>query len=535
MSQAISADYSKGFSDSLSAVASALKAIPVPQPTLVPAPPPTPPAPPAMQFGTNLEPNTPYQYSAPWCNFCNQMTVWYGVNGSAITTDANGYPASGHAETHAWWYNYPSGTATIIWKGPQTSIIVLGKTMTPAVQQADGSWKSTFPVSEGDYIAVQTPSGGVTSLQILVPDAVPGQSFRQAYINDLKSMGYKVLRFMDWCVPNWLEGVTPKPPMTWANRITPQQYDQVTHGPAYEYMLELATLVGAAAWLTTACLADASYLTGVANLFKGASPVTLPDGRVIPRLWWELGDEDWNTGAGFEANLINQTAMNNPAIAAAAQGNPAVAGAMLVADLTCQGGDLIRSIVGAGNVKVILGGQDGWDQFTRAALQRAPKGKIDAAAVGWYFNPDPWPASPTADSLNAACATNIQNVLIPGTKANLADAQAYGCELMTYEGGQSIEFGPADTWVPAVSRQSSSQQLAQFNSDPRTLAQDRPAMYRNYATAIKFLRGIGVTWCVHYNHVGYWGKWGYWGLKQNASDPDTAKSLALKDAIAGLF
>ena len=513
-----SPDYISGWTDRAKAEVAALSAIPAPVAAPVPPPTPTPVVAP-MKFGTNLEANTPWQNSAPWCDFTHQMTGWYAVGGSTVSYDANGYPSSGHAMSHGWAYNYPAGIWTVRWKGSQQSLFVNGKSTTPPTLAADGYWQMSFPVSEGDFIRLETPSGGITSVQILVPDAVPGQSFRPAFIAALKASGYQMLRLMPWCRVNFGNG-EPTPPTTWASRRKPTDYDQTTWGPAYEFMAELSRLTGLPIWVNTAYGADDDYLANMAACFKG-----------LPLVIVEHQNEPWNTGNGFQGNQINADAMKDSRFNLGGRENPAVAGAKLSATLAAHVGSIFRRVLGASNVKVVFGVQAGWDQAARSGLSVLSPGDVDWVGAAPYFQPDQWPGVVTPESVLLQCVKWITGTLTAGMLANAADAAAYGAEFVTYEAGQSLKLTISNP--PAVFRQANSADQARLMADPVVVAQNHPLMALCYAMIFALCRRCGVKWFTHFLLSGSWGQSGMWGLKQNPGDPENAKSWAMMLGIQG--
>jgi hypothetical protein len=472
------------------------------------------PAPlPKLAIGTNIADNEPIQGSALFANVCNSMTGWFGVGGGKVTYDANGYPQSvtgGQAGSWGYLFGYPAGSYTLKWKGPQNGLVVQGKTLAPASDGA-GGWTAQLQFNASDRIDFRSP-GGISSVQLLSPDAVAGQTFRQAYIDALKP--YSVCRLMQPQQTNGSGGVIIT---DWAKRVTPGQYDQTSRGIAVEYLVELCKAAGVRPWVNAPYGAQDNFITGLAQAFAG-----------FPDAAFEYSNELWNTGNGFQGNQIRNDALKLGKYGT----DPNVAGARYHADLTAHMAQLVRAVIPG--AKMVFGAQATWNAWAHDGLSWIMPGIVNDLALGEYFQPVGGDPVNDVPAVLATCRKWIDTFLVPGLAQNKASADAYGCGVVAYEGRQSLipngQNAPPNefTWQADINPA----QWQKYLADPMRMAQLDPGMgdLIDYFLA-KMLAG-GMSLFVNEMLISNWGRAGFWGVKQALSDADNVQSQAMARAIA---
>jgi hypothetical protein len=468
---------------------------PATQPTTIPSQPQTPPPTPTIAgpgpwLGMNLEANNPWQTSAPWCDVTHQMTGWYAVDNTTVTYDPNGYPAGGHAKCHLWLYSYPPGTYHVHWDGPGPFFVTAKTIVNVAVEGAGHGGDVTF--NSGDYIELYA-QGPVTNVHLFTPDSgwqlvngVPTapRLYRDVFLAQVHPWHF--IRLMPWC---------------------------------YEFMAELAREANlAAVWVNCPYGADDGYITAMAQAFVGC-PAEID---------FEYQNELWNTGNGYQGNLIRADAQAAPP-GTYGSGDINQLGARRAAALTAHAGAIVRQVLGANHVKIIFGAQATWNAWAADGLGFLKPGDIDVLAVAPYFQPTGLDPVDTVANIEASCLKWIDTVTAPNLALNSQVAQKYGCDFWAYEGGQHLITGnPA---VPqGVMLQFNATQIAAFNADLYTLTQADPGMGTLLDHLFAVAKKNGITRFQYFLLIGDWGKSGYWGVYRNVGDPDNAKALACKRA-----
>lgn len=488
-------------------------------PTTTPTPTPTPvPVPPKMSIGTNVPSNDYINGCAAWCDVTKQMTGWYGVGGASITSfDANGYPmtvANGNAGCFTYLYAYPSGVYTLNWTGPQNALFVQGKSLSNALSDGKGGWTATVQFNTGDRCELRC-SGGVTNISLLAPDAKPGQTFRDAYVAQLKQ--FKVIRLMPFQRVNGT-GLPSVPRTDWSKRTLPTSFCQTNNEVAFEHCADLCRQAGAIPWICVPYGAPDDYVAGLANIFKEwECPL------------FELSNELWNYSPAYQGNQIRAAGVATGKYGA----DPNVAGAKLHADLLVNIAAIVRKTIP--KAKIVAGAQMAWDAWATNLLSQAPKGVIDYLAIAPYFQNTGADPVGTITQVATSCQNWNTQVMIPGIAANAKAAKTYGCGLIAYEAGQSLI--PAANNAPPVEIQwqadISPTQYAAYLLDPMRAIQTDPAMGTLYDAMFKACYDAGMSLVCHFmSPGGGWGRSGCWSTKQQTSDPDNVKDKAIARAIA---
>lgn len=491
----------------------------VPPTVVQPAPAPLPTT--RMVMGTNVDANDYISGSARWCDVTRQCTGWFGAAGGTITGyDSDGYPqtvgGTGTARAFTYLYgDYPTGNYTVTWDGPQNALTFTGgKQINGVMPNGPNGWRGTVAFNNGDRCELQQ-SGGVTNIHVLSPDAVPGRTFREAYLSRLTP--YKICRLMPTEHVNG-NGLPPTLHTTWAQRVRPSNWDQTSWEIALEYQAELCRESGTIPWVCLPYGIDDATVTQTAQVFV-----------TFPLVYVEYSNEPWNTSPAYQGNQIRNDAL---AMGTYGTGDPNVAGARRHAELTARAGKLFRQALGPSHVKVVFGAQAVWDAWAVNGLGWLKPGDVDAVAIAPYFQPADWIPNPTVPQVLASCDRWIDTVLAPGIAANYRAAGTYGVPLITYEGGQHLlpsVKGPTTElqWQGDLTPAEWSAYLA----DPYRAAQTDPGIGLVYDHLFDVCRRNNVTEFTHFMMCGNWGRSGWWGLVQTSNAPANPKVDAVQRAI----
>lgn len=179
---------------------------------------------------------------------------------------------------------FPPGTYRVLWEG-SGAIAVEGPPQVTEVGpgemtfEYDGSGEvivsivETDPAGTGDY---------VRNIQVLRPDAVPGERFNQRYLDDIRP--YAVIRPLHFFGDQLIYG----PPISWEDR-KPENYSHWggALGAPYEVGIDLANQSESDLWLNVPVAASDDYVRNLAELVARELDSTR-------RLYIELGNELWN-------------------------------------------------------------------------------------------------------------------------------------------------------------------------------------------------------------------------------------------------
>ncbi|GAB4170152.1 MAG: hypothetical protein Fur0032_08920 [Terrimicrobiaceae bacterium] len=181
------------------------------------------------------------------------------------------------------------------------------------------------------------PSNPPTSLKVWLPDptnptgqTLEGQFWHPVFLERLRDMPLRFLRFMDWGQTNG------SPQVVWGDRRLPSHVTQTgtlnrrppadgfsgnrPTGVAYEYMVMLANEIGTDLWVCVPHLADDTYIRKLARLIRfgsdGIEPYSAPQASpVFPplrsdlKVWVEYSNEIWSSGSSFpQGNWAQQQA-----------------------------------------------------------------------------------------------------------------------------------------------------------------------------------------------------------------------------------
>ncbi len=537
----------------------------------------------ASPLGVGLEGLAYYMGGNPFINsFKTSTAFWYTFGSSGwdtgqqqyIDVDSNGWPVTltplsggnfikvGRAIFNGREGNYPGGryvvlydgegTLTYEWDGvknnglsaPGRDVIDINSTTNLGVLI---DITATDPNNNGEYIrniAVMRESDEAAYNT--------GSRFTPEFLDATKK--YREIRFMDWMATNgsltqnWSE-------RTQVNDVSyaPDHDNGVQGGAPVETMMDLANTLHADPWVNMPHKANDAYITQFADLAHSL----LDTDR---KIYVEWSNEVWNSG--FQQYL-----------------DAAAAGAALgwggqqwerawnyLGKRTAETCDIWKAEWGVDSDRVVcvMGGQasGSWvndNEILSCPLWTGSGGDcagthgIDALAIAPYFGGDrgydpgedaglddaayDWVTNDpdnALDNLFYALTTSTSNV--PGAPSDAVNgyleeshtwmtdnkvvADAYGIDMISYEGGQHLvdeEHRDSTNLVTNL--------YIQANNDPR--------MYDAYITELENWKSAGGKVFSQFTDIGSWSKYGMWGSYQYSTDTPTdyEKFNALHDFI----
>ena len=529
-----------------------------------------------------------------WLTQCSNCTglpsgasAWDTKEESALNVDANGWvtslPAANDA-THKYrtvstMLNangaLPAGRYTVRYDGSGTvtyagSVAKVSGASTPGrdlvdVAASGNGWltiTSTNPTNYIRNIRVYMPGGACANdLTVYAASASACNSSTGAYVafenfpatqiwhpqflQDIK--GFRALRFMDWGRTNTVTATT------WANRTPPGARiwtDQT--GVPYEAMMDLASLVGADAWINVPPYANDDFAAQIGTLaaahLKGNSKLDL-----------EYANEPWNYSFTVTGWMLNNAKAKWPT--AVAQG---------VSPYTLEDswyGERLSQVCRAAKTtnpttRCVANTQaaSSWNTnqvlacpYAAAEVGHACAKDIDVVAIApyfggyisgtrlrsvvatWYSDPDGGlnklfqeitgkdangnTATPPLNVANSGAPTGALDQSKSWMVATKAVVDTYGIPMWAYEGGQHllVPTGDPDTGIQNL--------FVAANRDPRMgAAYDR--MMSDWKTS-------GGQTFSYYSHVAAPSVYGMWGLKESMADIANPKWVsALKNRNA---
>ena len=461
-------------------------------------------------------------------NAFHQASQWFahGKDGYwdteiPLTFDSLGYPiflpegveAAGVLLFGGVCGDYPSGDYTLRWDGygePEVrfagSITDLDLVNRKAVVAVDATGASCDTGINIKFRNID-PNNHVHNIRFLYPtysEENPGPTFLQAFIDEMKQFG--VLRFMDWNATN------NQTLMSWENRTRPDHYSQTTaSGVAIEYMIDLANEVRADAWFTIPHLVDDQYVTEFAKLVKTRLHADLD-------IYVEYSNEVWNW-------LFSQAAYADSE--GKRLGLPEPTNQTFYAKRSC---DVFRlwqaqfSESERSRLKFVLASQSAnpWISEQIVKYENAYQ-CADALAIAPYFggvlgapeNVDET-SKLTVDQLFDLLEQTHLPIAYDAMEAQKAIADAYGLQLIAYEGGQHlVGYGGAEN------NELLTNLFIEANRHTR--------MQTIYDQYLDTWKAIGGDAFLHYMSTSTrYHKFGSWGIRESLVDDQAPKYQAVR-------
>jgi hypothetical protein len=393
---------------------------------------------------------------------------------------------------------------------------------------------STDPNNTGDYIR---------NIRVYHEDDLPlvelGMQFNPDFTQKIKEFG--TLRFMDWMQTNGSQQ------QDWANRPTPDSasWAWANEGAPVELMVALANETGTSPWFTMPHQATDDYMTQFAAYVRDHLDPNL-------KVYVEFSNEVWNWQ--FPQAQYAQ------AQAQARWGNNPVGGGgwmQWYGMRTAQMSQIWKSTFGGQSDRVVavastqaaFRGLETYVFDTPAWAAESPlnpesrmaKNFVDAYSITGYFGNSlgapsnaatvrSWLSDPDGGFSKAFQQLRSGGLLpggvgdsVQGTIDSFAyhagKAQAYGKQLVAYEGGQHV--------VGFAGLENDSQ-LANFFIELNR----RPEMGQLYGELLTGWRQAGGALFNHFVGIAQSSKWGSWGALENLNQAGSPKYNALMQFIA---
>ena len=486
-----------------------------------------------MRLGVNLDAVRDWSTDAPFADAFRRARVWQTRDAGGSTEWSTGLGAHVPTDAAGWPTRVPFHPGT--GAPPQIVHTILTR--------LNGAGTYTFSFEGEGTLRLKLPGGGARLLtadaprtQELVVDA-PGalsveilesaepdhlRGFR--LIGPIESLGeerglfsppfverlrpFSVLRFMDWGRTNG------SPLWEWAARTTPDSYTQARpEGVALEHMLELARAVGADAWL---CVPHAATDDFVRRCAERVAELRAPGQRI----WVEYSNETWNPGSAFP-----QTAyVRERGLALGLDADPAAAGHAFAAKRSAEIWEAFARVLPADALVPVLATQSAstWVTERRVAALDPDGPRPKVLAIAPYFGeayrerdlPPEAGAYPTVEELVGDVSRRSIARVREQVAAQRRLAEAAGCELVCYEGGQHFV---------GLGRAKDDERL----TDLLHAANRHPEMGARYDEYLAMLDGEGVTTFCAFSFCGAWSKHGSWGALERIDQPlDEAPKFA---------
>ena len=373
------------------------------------------------------------------------------------------------------------------------------------------------------------------------------QIWHPQFLQDIK--GFRALRFMDWNLTNSVAATT------WADRtpVGARTWTGQT-GVPIETEMDLATLIGADAWMNIPPYANDDYATQIGVLaaahMKGNSKLDL-----------EWGNEPWNYAFTLAGYILNQAKAKWPT--QVAQGiSPYTLADSWYGERVSQACRAAK--IGSAQIRCVLNAQaaSSWSTnqslacpYSASEVGHTCAKDIDVVAVApyfggyigqaklrsvvatWYTDADGGLAKLfqeiTGQDASGNAITAPLNTIDAGVAPTGALAQAktwmvatkavadtYGLPMWAYEGGQHLIAPTGDTDQGLLSL------FVAANRDAR--------MGAAYDRMMSDWKSSGGQTFTYYTHIGTPSGYGMWGLKETVGDnanPKWASALKNRNAL----
>ncbi len=440
---------------------------------------------------------------------------WESGKQDEIPLDANGWPivlpfTAGDGNDHYVHTIMPAfvpGDYTVIVEGIGEIEFKNAATGHFYPNGGTNSYNITVPVGkEGPtalFVNILESSSGdpIRNLRVIMPgfqSTYLEQPFHSIFLQRLEP--FACIRFMDWAKTN------ASPLTLWSQRTKPDTYTQTREeGVALEYMIQLANTLDKDIWVCIPHLADDDYVMQCARLLRDTVEPEL-------KIYVEYSNETWN-GMFLQTGYVQDMGL---ALGLDTEGW--VAGQKYVSLRSVQIWEIFEDeFIDDSRLIKVMATQSANIWITNIRFDALNDPIInpdylmpDALAIAPYFGknftaddiPPAAPDYPTVDEILEIVApaeiANVQNHVI----AQKAVADAQGCQLICYEGGQHF-VGVHDTTLTNI--------LTSANRDPR--------MYERYYEYLDMLKAEGVDTFAHYHYVGPFNQWGSWGSLEYQDEP----------------
>jgi hypothetical protein len=339
------------------------------------------------------------------------------------------------------------------------------------------------------------------------------QVFTNEFLTFLQD--FQVIRFMDFTQTNG------SPIISWIDRTPKPYYSQAKFGgAAWEYVIDLANLTQKDIWINIPHKADDTYIQQLATLLQNTlNPNT--------KIYLEYSNEVWN--ASFSQNTDCATFAQDLGYTGQSWERTWKYTAKRSADVFKIFEDVFTNDLRL--IKIIPSqAANSWltnqlITFFNDNLYNPNQVTANAIAIAPYFGNE------VADAIvtNGLASTitvpqiiqelqNSQAKAFQWITSNKAVADSHNLQLICYEGGQHLVATGSN-----VNNTTLTPKLIATNHD--AAMQSLYCDYFNY-----WYTNVGTLFCNFSSH-GTYSKWGSWGVKENFTDINNPKYLALQNCV----
>ena len=472
-------------------------------------------------LGLNLSGVKDYASEYPFVDTFRSARTWVSQrdggrwgSGPELTLRPDGYPATLAAGTYATAIlmnapGFPTGRYVLRYDG-QGELDLRGDVRVE--NRTPGRWEVVVGGTPNLLLHLRStnPSDPLRNIRFWMPGhEEAGEAgtvlFAPAFL--ARCRRFSCLRFMDWMETNNSEI------RTWADRPKVDDYSWSSHGVPVEVLCELANETNTDGWLCVPHLADDDYVRRFAQLVYD---------RLDPGLtaYVEHSNEVWNgqfaqakyaRGRGRELRLAD---------------NDYGAQLLYHAQRSGEIAQIWEHVLGDDRVVAVYAAQSANPWTTKQMLSHRTASRFaEAVAIAPYFGGhlgDPKTAGANAKLSVAEVARECRKAIAenaPKIREHAAMAEAAGCRLIAYEGGQHlVGHGGAEN------DESLMELFHRTNRDP--------VMADLYREAIEsWAKAGGELWVV-FSSVATPSKWGSWGMLEYDGQPsDDAPKWRAIDAM----
>ena len=472
------------------------------------------------QLGLNLSAVRDYSAEYPFVDVFRSARPWIAQKegaawgkGDPLELRADGYPASLRDGQFATTIvlnakGFPTGTYTLLFDG-RGRLRLSGDL---SGQRMDRGQITFFKGPKPNlmiHLEQTDPSDPLRNIRLYMPGTSRagegGGQFAAAFLDRCRR--FRCLRFMDWMDTNNSEI------RSWDERPKPDDFSWASHGVPAEVMIELANELRIDPWFCMPHLADDDYVRRFAQLVYD---------RLDPGLtaYVEHSNEVWNgqfaqakyaRGRGRELRLAD---------------NDYGAQLLYHAQRSGEIAQIWEHVLGDDRVVAVYAAQSANPWTTKQMLSHRTASRFaEAVAIAPYFGGhlgEPKTAAANAKLSVAEVARECRKAIAenaPKIREHAAMAEAAGCRLIAYEGGQHlVGHGGAEN------DESLMELFHRTNRDP--------VMADLYREAIEsWAKAGGELWVV-FSSVATPSKWGSWGMLEYDGQPsDDAPKWRAIDAM----
>lgn len=258
-----------------------------------------------MQLGINLTQITEFGGYHPFANVLWHANRWEKVSGAGTFTQEYGVLTASVgtdkfqcAIANGGVANLPNGTYTVL--NPDGLNIGIGAYGSPTKTGWTTATQFNYTKTDNELIFLHA-EGSVTNtngpIRVIWPNRLTeylaGDPWSPDFLGFIASLNLKTLRFMDWTatnagiVENWSDI-----PTTNAILLNSKYTKLAAQHVPYEMVVDLCNRLNIDPWICLPPMASDAYIDTLAAYLRDNLNSNL-------NVWWELGNETWNPGSGY--------------------------------------------------------------------------------------------------------------------------------------------------------------------------------------------------------------------------------------------